>query len=150
MAKKAGKTTKKGVGKAANVKAGIIQTQGKRKRAIARATLKKGKGKVTVNGQYLQNYTPEILRLRIQEPLLLAGALAQKVDIQVRVAGGGVNGQADAVRLAIARALVQQDESLKKPFTAYDRLLLVADIRRKEACKPNDSKARAKRQKSYR
>ncbi len=131
-------------------KSTVIQTQGKRKRAIARATLKPGKGKVTINGQYLDNLTPELLRLRIKEPLILADADAKKVDITVSVSGGGVNGQADASRLAIARALVQHNEKLKKSFVEYDRLLLVADIRRKEACKPNDSKARAKRQKSYR
>ena len=86
----------------------------------------------------------------MQEPLILAGDLAKKVDITVRISGGGINGQADACRLAIARALVQFDEKLKKTFNDYDRLLLVADVRRKEVCKPNDSKARAKRQKSYR
>ena len=89
-------------------------------------------------------------KLKIQEPLLLAGAVTEKLDFNIRVHGGGVNGQADAVRLAIARGLVQHDESLKEKFTQYDRLLLVADVRRKEVCKPNDSKARAKRQKSYR
>ena len=73
-----------------------------------------------------------------------------EIDIDIQVNGGGANGQADAIRLAIARALVEHDKKLKKTFDDYDRLLLVADVRRKEACKPNDSKARAKRQKSYR
>jgi len=127
-----------------------IQTQGKRKSAIARATLVPGKGKIKVNGQYLDSFAIDVIRLKMQEPLILAEDLAKKVDITVRVAGGGINGQADACRLAIARALVQFDEKLKKTFNDYDRLLLVADVRRKEACKPNDSKARAKRQKSYR
>ncbi|MBU1111825.1 MAG: 30S ribosomal protein S9 [archaeon] len=127
-----------------------IQTQGKRKSAIARATLVPGKGKVKVNGQYLESFSIDVIRLKMQEPLILSGDLAKKVDITVRVAGGGINGQADACRLAIARALVQFDDNLKKTFNDYDRLLLVADVRRKEACKPNDSKARAKRQKSYR
>jgi small subunit ribosomal protein S9 len=128
----------------------IIHSQGKRKRAIARASLSQGKGKVKINGQFLDSYATELIRLRIQEPLLLAGNAAKNVDIKISVNGGGINGQSDACRLAIARALVQYDEKLKKVFTDYDRLLLVADIRRKEACKPNDSKARAKRQKSYR
>ncbi len=128
----------------------VIHAQGKRKRAIARATLSPGKGKVTVNGMLLENYGPELVRLKIQEPLLLAGDMSKKFNIKINVTGGGVNGQADAMRLAIARCLVKQDEKLKSIFTEYDRLLLVADIRRKEACKPNDSKARAKRQKSYR
>lgn len=127
-----------------------IQKQGKRKRAIARATLNEGKGKIKINGQYLNSYSNSILRLRISEPLTLAGEIANKIDLDVKVAGGGINGQADAVRLAIARALVQYEPKLKSVFEDYDRLLLVADIRRKETCKPNDSKARAKRQKSYR
>ena len=137
MAKK--KTTKK-----------VIHTQGTRKRAVARATLKDGKGKVRINGQILENYSTEMLRLRVSEPLVLSGAVAKKVDIDINVFGGGVNGHADASRLAIARALIQHDSKLKKVFEDYDRLLLVADVRRKEVCKPNDSKARAKRQKSYR
>lgn len=128
----------------------VIQTQGKRKRAVARASLSEGKGKIKINGQFLNSYGNEMLRLRIGEPLTLAGELAKKVDINVRVSGGGANGQADAIRLAIARALVQHEPKLKKDFEEYDRLLLVADIRRKEVCKPNDSKARSKRQKSYR
>lgn len=128
----------------------VIQVQGKRKRAVARASLSEGSGKVKVNGQFLHSYSNEILRLRINEPLTLAGSVANKVDINVRVAGGGANGQADAIRLAIARALVEHEPKLKKEFEDYDRLLLVADIRRKETRKPNDSKARAKRQKSYR
>ncbi|MBI2125013.1 30S ribosomal protein S9 [Candidatus Woesearchaeota archaeon] len=128
----------------------IIHAQGKRKQAIARATLKPGNGKVTVNGLYLHNYGTELLRMRIAEPLTLAGEDAQKVNFEVHVSGGGVNGQADAIRLAMARALVQYDVKLKKTFDEYDRLLLVADVRRKETRKPNDSRARAARQKSYR
>jgi small subunit ribosomal protein S9 len=132
------------------VKSKIIQTKGKRKKAIARATLKEGKGKVKINGIDINNFSIEMSRLRIQEPLILAGKVAEKVDIDVNVIGGGVNGQSDAARLAIARALVEYDEKLEAEFESYDRLLLVADVRQKEVCKPNDSKARAKRQKSYR
>ena len=128
----------------------VIHAQGKRKRAIARATLIPGKGIVEVNGLLLDNYTPKMLRLRISEPLLLAEDLAKSLNITVRAIGGGANGQADAARLAIARGLVEYDPKLKKVFTDYDRLLLVADVRHKEMRKPNDSKARAKRQKSYR
>ncbi|MBT3835738.1 30S ribosomal protein S9 [Candidatus Woesearchaeota archaeon] len=128
----------------------VIHTQGKRKQAIARATLRDGKGNVRINGQYLDNYSTEISRLRIKEPLVLVGDVAKKVNIDVTVIGGGENGQADAARLAMARALVIYDNKFKKTFDDYDRLLLVADVRRKEVCKPNDSKARAKRQKSYR
>lgn len=126
----------------------VINTQGKRKRATARASLKPGNGKVMINGQLLSCFGNKQLQLRISEPLILADK--KDVDITVNVNGGGSSGQADAVRLAIARALVQNDKKLKKTFDSYDRLLLVADVRRKEVCKPNDSKARAKRQKSYR
>lgn len=128
----------------------IIHTQGTRKRATARATLCPGKGKIIINNQLLNSYGDRTTRLRINEPLLLAGDIIKKVNISVNVNGGGVNGQADATRLAIARALVKHEQKLKSVFTDYDRLLLVADVRRKEVCKPNDSKARAKRQKSYR
>ena len=127
-----------------------IIASGTRKRAIARVALKPGKGKVRFNNIFLDNYNNSILRLRISEPLILAGDVAKTVDLDVNPHGGGANGQADAARLAIARALVEYDKKLKKVFYDYDRLLLVADVRQKEACKPNDSKARAKRQKSYR
>ena len=127
-----------------------IHAQGKRKRSVARATLRSGKGKVKVNGILLNNYSNQFLRLRISEPLILAKDDAKKVDIDVNVVGGGINGQADASRLAIARALVEFSPKLEKDFIEYDRLLLVADVRRKEVRKPNDSKARAARQKSYR
>lgn len=127
-----------------------IQTQGKRKKAIARATVHPGTGIVKINGQLLDNYSSNMLRLRVSEPLLLSGEAVKGLNFDVTVMGGGSNGQADASRLAIARALVQFQPSLKQTFEEYDRLLLVADVRRKEMRKPNDSKARAKRQKSYR
>lgn len=129
----------------------LLQTSGKRKTAVARLTLYKGTGKVKVN-RILVNETnmPEYSRLRIMEPIILAGDVAKNYDYHVRVEGGGVSGQADAVRLAIGRALAKEDKSLEKTFASYDRQLLVADVRQKEPYKPNDSKARAKRQKSYR
>ncbi len=131
-------------------KSNVIQTQGKRKRSVARAILSKGTGKVIVNGQALEIYSDSMSRLRIMEPIRLADDVVNKVNITISVNGGGVNGQADAARLAIARALIVHDSKLKTVFENYDRQLLVADVRRKETCKPNDSKARAKRQKSYR
>ncbi len=130
----------------------IIHTSGKRKRAIARAILKEGSGYVKINGKPIDFYEPKLYRLKIKEPLLLAQDIANKVDLSINVKGGGVSGQADAIRLVIAKALVEytKSERLKEQFLKYDRTLLVADIRRKEVCKPNISKARAKRQKSYR
>ncbi|MFH1506115.1 MAG: 30S ribosomal protein S9 [archaeon] len=128
----------------------IHHASGKRKRAIARATIRPGTGKVKVNNMSLDTYSSKILRMKIREPLLLAKPLGDKLDIFVRTSGGGVVSQAEAARLAIARALMSHTSSLKQTFLEYDRHLIVADTRRKEPCKPNDSKARAKRQKSYR
>ncbi|MFT4304748.1 MAG: 30S ribosomal protein S9 [Candidatus Woesearchaeota archaeon] len=126
-------------------------TSGKRKRAIATATIKPGKGRITINRILLENYSSKMARMKIMEPLLISG-MKDKIDISVKVKGGGEMGQADAVRLSIARAILEftQDKNIEKQFLDYDRQLLVADIRRKETRKPNDSKARAKRQKSYR
>jgi len=128
-----------------------IQSSGKRKSAIARATAWPGKGLVMINKRLVQSVEPEMLRLKIQEPLMLAGDSAKKVNIEVSVRGGGFMGQAEASRLAIARILVQVDKKLEKTFLDYDRHLLVADVRRREMSKPNrHGQARAKRQKSYR
>lgn len=128
----------------------IISVSGKRKRAIARAYLKKGKGTVKVNNIPIEHFTPEIYTMKMMEPLILAGDTANKVNIKVSVFGGGTAGQADAARLSIARALAEYDPSLEQVFLEYDRNLLVADVRRNEPHKPNRSKPRAKRQKSYR
>jgi small subunit ribosomal protein S9 len=127
-------------------------TSGKRKRAIARATVMPGNGKVTINGIPLENVTPKLAQLRIAEPIIIADEKAAKFDILVRTNGGGIMSQANAARLAISRGLIAKtkDKGLEKAYLEYDRQLLVADVRRKETCKPNDSKARAKRQKSYR
>lgn len=132
----------------------IIHVSGKRKRAIARATLKDGKGNVKINNLMLDSFEPKFARMKIKEPLLIAGDSAKNIDIQIDVKGGGVVSQAEASRLAVARALVEylkSSDKLKEDFLNYDRQLLVADTRRKESAKPNrHGKARAKRQKSYR
>ncbi|MBI5392413.1 30S ribosomal protein S9 [Candidatus Woesearchaeota archaeon] len=129
-----------------------IITSGKRKRAIATASLKAGRGVVRINRLLLENYTPRLAQLKIMEPLIIAEKYAPKVDISVSVIGGGFMAQAEASRLSIAKALVafSNSQELKDAFLKYDRQLLIADVRRKEQAKPNDSKARAKRQKSYR
>ena len=80
----------------------VIHTSGKRKTAIARATFKSGKGRVRINNKPVEFYQPELARLKIQEPLELAGKQKNRVDINVSVAGGGVIGQAEATRTAIA------------------------------------------------
>lgn len=130
-----------------------IIVSGKRKRAIARATLTEGKGKIRINHKLLDIYEPKLARLKLREPLLLAGNVISKVNIDVNVFGGGINSQAEASRLAIAKALVEytKSEKLKETFLKYDRNLLVADVRRKEPAKPNrHGQARSKVQKSYR
>lgn len=127
-----------------------IQATGKRKRATARATLYPGKGVIRINRQLLDTIKPEFIKERILEPLILAEDTASKVDINVNVIGGGWQGQTEAARSAIARALVEHNKKLKKTFLDYDRHLLVWDSRQRETRKPNDSKARAARQKSYR
>ncbi len=129
----------------------ILKT-GKRKTAVARANLVKGKGKLIVNNQDLEDYfSNEFSILKVKEPLLISG-LESKYDIKVNVFGGGISSQVDAVRQAIARALVEVtgSDDLKKQFLDYDRSLIVTDTRFKEMKKPNNSRARAKRQKSYR
>ena len=130
----------------------IFNTSGKRKSSIARATLREGKGSVRVNGILLDVFEPEMARLKIREPLMLAKEISGNVDIDVVVNGGGIISGADAARLAVARALVEFSGKgpLRERFIKYDRTLLVPDVRYKEPCKPNDSKARKKRQKSYR
>lgn len=131
-------------------KSTAINTVGRRKRAIAHATLREGKGTVRVNKVLLANYTPVMAKTKIMEPLLLAGDVS-KIDIDVRVNGGGQIGQADAARVAIGRALIEHNKKLQPVFLDYDRQLLVPDVRFKEASKPNrHGNARGKSQKSYR
>jgi small subunit ribosomal protein S9 len=128
-----------------------LHVSGTRKSAVARATLVPGAGIVRVNSQLLDAYEPEMSRRKIQEPLIIAGDKAKGVNISVSVQGGGQSSQAEAARLVVARVLSQYDKTLQKDFLDYDRILLVADVRRKETHKPNcHGKARAKRQKSYR
>jgi small subunit ribosomal protein S9 len=130
----------------------VVNTSGKRKTAVARAAAVKGSGKVRVNQVPLEIVEPKLARLKMEEPLLVAGKKAEKLDITVSVAGGGVYGQADAVRTAIARAILDytEDAELKEQYLAYDRTLLVNDTRVKESKKPLGRGARKKRQKSYR
>ena len=131
----------------------IVVTSGKRKSAIAIATLKQGNGIVKINNKLLDFYQPKMSKLKISEPLIIAGDLANKVDIRVNVKGGGISSQAEAARVAVGKALVEysKNDKLKEEFLNYDRSLLVADVRRKEPAKPNrHGQARAKVQKSYR
>ena len=130
----------------------VVNTSGKRKTAVARAAVQKGTGLVRINKQPVEIYEPEIARWKILEPINIAEKHMDKVNIDVSVSGGGFMSQANAVRTAIARGLIEytKDPSLKLAFLDHDRSLLVSDSRRKEPKKPLGRGARKKRQKSYR
>jgi len=130
----------------------VINTSGKRKTAVARATFRPGKGVVRINSFSLPVFSTELARMKISEPLELIPNALEGVDVAVKVSGGGVMGQAEAVRTAIARGIVKwhNDPRMKDVFHVYDRSLLVNDSRQKEAKKPHGRGARKKFQKSYR
>ena len=88
-----------------------ILTSGKRKKAIARVSLTAGTGKITINNADISVFEPAIARLKLQEPLILAGKVSEKVDIKIQVNGGGYMGQVQAARLAVAKALVEAEAS---------------------------------------
>jgi small subunit ribosomal protein S9 len=123
-----------------------------KKEAIAKASVKEGKGIVRINSRLLELVNPPILQEYIREPLTLAGDAAQNLDITVTVQGSGQMSQAVAARASIAKSIVgyTRDEKLKKKFLAYDRMLLVDDPRRTEPKKPLGPKARRKKQHSKR
>ena len=126
---------------------------GKRKTAIAKATIEDGKGIITFSKRPLSHLS-DLQQLEISEPLVIAQDVLGKLnfDIALNVKGGGIACQVEAGRLAIAKAIVRftKNDDIKNAFLAYDRNMLVADTRRKEACKPGDSKARSMRQTSFR
>jgi len=130
-----------------------IIVSGKRKTAISKAVITEGNGKITINKK---NYEGLQLfdKLKIQEPLRITEQVLGKInfDVSIITKGGGEKSQIEASRLALAKAISKfvNNPNLTKAFLEYDRNLLVADIRRKEAYKPGDSKARSKRQTSYR
>ena len=130
-----------------------LVVSGKRKTAIAKATIKEGNGIITYNKKPI-SFLPELQQLEISEPLIIANDVLGDLtfDISLNVRGGGTNSQIEASRLAISRAVLEftKNKELRRAFLSYDRNLLIADTRRKEACKPGDSKARANRQTSYR
>lgn len=130
----------------------VITTVGKRKTAIARATIEKGNGQIRINKILLQAVQNPFTKSKIAEPLILLGDRAGEIQIDIRVKGGGEIGQAEAARSAIAKGLVDffEDEELRKKMSDYDRALLVDDTRRKEPKHVGGKGARAKRQKSYR
>lgn len=112
----------------------IIFETGKRRKAVARARVSAGSGKITLNSKPLEIWASEPLRLWVKEPVLIAGDLVNGVDIKVNMRGGGVAGQAEAARMAIAKGLVSylRDKKLREAFLSYDRNLMVYDPRRNE------------------
>ena len=131
----------------------IIQTSGKRKKAIARATLKKGTGVIRVNGVPVEKLTPDLSRMKIKELLIIVGEDKLKdVNIDVTVQGGGNIGQIDAARIAMSRAIVDhlQSQTVEKNIRSYDRSMLSGDSRQVESKKWGGRKACKRFQKSYR
>jgi small subunit ribosomal protein S9 len=106
-----------------------------------------------VNAQPVELVEPEMARLKMLEPFRIAGEdVRSEMDVEVQVSGGGVSGQADAVRTALARGIVQHrnDAELRDAFMEFDRSLLVNDVRQTEPKKWGGPGARARYQKSYR
>jgi len=131
----------------------VTNTSGKKKTAVARATVRDGEGRVRINGRPIELVEPETSRLKMLEPFRIAGdERRDAVDIWVTVDGGGISGQADAVRTAIARGLVEftGDMELRDAYMTFDRTLLVNDVRQRESKKWGGPGARARYQKSYR
>ena len=149
-ASKAKKATKKAAKKKTTEK--IVITRGKRKEAVARATIKPGTGTIRLNRKSIESINNIYVREIIREPLRYIGSQANTISIKVNVFGGGSMGQAQAARTAIAKGLDEYfaDMNLKEKFSAIDRSLLVEDTRRVEPKKFGGAKARARRQKSYR
>ena len=145
---------------AAQKKKESVQVFGKKKTAIAVAHCTRGSGMIRINGQPLELVQPELLRIKVQEPVLLLGASRfEGVDIRIKVKGGGYTAQIYAIRQAISKALVAWyqkyiDETskrdIKRTLIEYDRTLLVADPRRSEPKKFGGPGARARFQKSFR
>jgi small subunit ribosomal protein S9 len=126
----------------------IVNAIGRRKSAVARIYIKEGKGKITVNDRELQDYFPlEQLQYIIQQPLQLVEAM-EKYDITVNLKGGGIKGQAEALRLAIARALVMVKPESKE--TLKSNKMLTRDSREVERKKPGQPGARKRFQFSKR
>lgn len=131
-------------------KAGMT-VKSKKKTAVARGVIRKGTGIVKINGKNINAYARGYVKDLLMEPSRLAADAAKEFDINISVSGSGFMSQAVAVRSCIAKALVKaKGKKLKEIFTAYDRSLLVDDVRRVESKKPLGRKARKRKQHSKR
>ena len=125
-----------------------IQTVGRRKRSVARVLLRPGTGQWKVNGRTMADYFPRPThQIRLEEPLKVTEHETD-FDVTVRVHGGGLTGQSDAVRLGLSRALVEFDEELRS--TLREKGMLTRDPRQVERKKPGRPKARKRFQFSKR
>lgn len=119
-----------------------IHTIGRRKEAVARIYLSKGNGKITVNGKDFKEYFPvDTMQYKLEQPFKVS-EVANKFDVKVNVDGGGTTGQAEAIRLAISRALCELDQENRPALKAEG--LLTRDARVVERKKPGQKKARKK------
>ena len=126
----------------------VINTLGRRKSSVARIYLKTGKGKITINNRdYKDYFSTGVLQYKVNQPFELTNTVA-KYDVNVNVVGGGTNGQVEAVRLAISRALVEINPD-HKPLLKEEGLM-TRDPRMVERKKPGQPKARKKFQFSKR
>ena len=126
----------------------VVNTIGRRKKSVARIYLSKGKGKFTVNGKDYTEYFPTVaLQYRITQPFSLTDTEG-KYDVKANISGGGVTGQAEAMRLAMSRALVEIDADSKPALKKEG--LMTRDPRMVERKKPGQKKARKKFQFSKR
>jgi len=126
----------------------VINTIGRRKTSVARVYLTKGKGNVTVNKRDYKEFFPvAVLQSKIVQPFALTDTVGQ-YDVKVNVSGGGINGQVEAIRLGISRALVEVDAEFKPMLK--EEGLMTRDPRMVERKKPGQPKARKKFQFSKR
>lgn len=126
----------------------VINTTGRRKTAVARIYVKEGSGQITVNGRDFKEYfTTEVLHYKVMQPFELTSTQG-KYDIKVNLDGGGITGQAEALRLAIAKALCEIDEQYRPVLKQNG--LLTRDPRMVERKKPGRPKARKRFQFSKR
>lgn len=126
----------------------VTNTSGRRKTAVARIYLKEGNGTITVNGKDHKEYFPTLPLQYIVNQSFEVSELVGKYDVNVNVSGGGVKGQAEAVRLAIAKAIVELDAEKKPALRAKG--LMTRDMRMVERKKPGRRKARKRFQFSKR
>jgi small subunit ribosomal protein S9 len=126
----------------------ITQTVGRRKAAVARVRFRPGTGVITVNGRALDNYFPSAVhRMLITEPLKVA-EVADKYDVDATIDGGGISGQAGALRLGVARSLIEIDPETRPALKKAG--FLTRDARIKESKKYGLRKARKRPQYSKR